>query len=91
MRTRALGWFTAMTLSLAAPLAFGQADPSADPNQVRAMAMAKKMDMNNDGMVSKKEFMAAMEAKWNAMDKQKKGMVTVEQAAKMLFVDVGAP
>jgi Ca2+-binding EF-hand superfamily protein len=52
------------------------------------MSMAKKMDTNHDGMVSKEEFMKAMEERWNAMDTNKTGMVSVEQAARnMLFLD----
>jgi len=74
------------TLSLAAPLAFAQNDPAIDPNQIKAMAMemAKAMDVNHDGMVSKQEFMKMMERKWNEMDNNKKGMVSVDRAAEMI-------
>jgi hypothetical protein len=85
MNIRKLGSATALAALLAAPLAFGQADPKVDPNQIMAMEMAKKMDVNHDGMVSKAEFMKAMEEKWNEMDKEKKGMVSVDQAAGTMF------
>jgi len=86
MNIRRLSFAAALAMSLAAPLAFAQADPKIDPNQIREMAMetAKTMDVNHDGMVSKQEFMMMMEAKWNEMDKDKKGMVTVQHAADMM-------
>jgi len=86
MNVRKLGALTALAAALAAPLAFGQADPKADPNQLMAMEMAKKMDTNHDGMVSKEEFMKAMEQRWSDMDKEKKGMLTINQASG-LFVN----
>ena len=39
--------------------------------QVQSMA-------NRDGMVSKKDFMAMMEKKFDAMDKSKKGMLSTQ-------------
>jgi hypothetical protein len=84
MLVRRLTLATVVAMSLASPFAFGQADPKIDPNQIMAMETAKEMDTNHDGMVSKQEFMKAMEDKWNMMDKDKKGMVSVEQAAQMI-------
>jgi len=86
----------AAALAVLAPLAIAQSDPKVDPNDIMAMsmAMAKKMDVNKDGMVSKQEFMKAMEEKWNSMDTARKGMVTVDQMARnMAFLNnkVGSP
>jgi hypothetical protein len=77
----------AVAMLIAVPAAFAQSDPKTDPNQLKAMEMAMKMDMNHDGMISREEFMKAMEARWNAMDTGKKGMVTLDVAARnMLFL-----
>ena len=86
----------AAALAVCAPLAIAQSDPKIDPDQIRtmSMAMAKKMDVNHDGMVSRQEFMKAMEEKWKAMDPDGKGMVSIDQVARnMAFLDnkVGAP
>jgi hypothetical protein len=50
-------------------------------------AEVKKM-ANKDGMVTKKEFMAMMEKKFDAMDKQKKGMLSADDIMK-IFMDKG--
>jgi len=86
----------AAALAVLAPLAIAQSDPKIDPDQLMTMSRttAQKMDVNKDGMVSKQEFMKAMEDKWNAMDTGRKGMVPIEQVARnMLFLSnqVGAP
>jgi len=94
MSRRLLATLAAVAASLSASMVLAQPDPNIDPSQLKpAMAMVKKMDTNNDGMISKQEFMKAMEEKWNQMDKQKKGMVPLDQAARnMLFLgnQVGA-
>ena len=75
--------------SLAASVAFAQADPNIDPNQLqRTTAVAKKMDTNHDGMVSKQEFLKLMTERFDAMDKQGKDMLTVDECAhNLLFLD----
>ena len=94
MRLKSIPAAMAIMASLTTPLAFAQADPNIDPNQLKtkAMEMAKKADTNHDGMVSRQEWMKMAEERWKMMDKENKGMVTVEVAAKsMLYMDVGAP
>ena len=51
-------------------------------NQIRKMA-------NKDGMVSKKDFMAMMEKKFDAMDKQKKGMLSTADVMKIFRENTG--
>ncbi len=43
----------------------------------------KSMDSNNDGMISKKEFMKHHEHMWNKMKKSKGGMVSVKDMEMM--------
>jgi hypothetical protein len=94
MRLKSLSLAMMTAACLTSSLAFAQADPSVDPNQlmVKAMEMAKKADTNHDGMVSQQEWMKMAEERWKMMDKDNKGMVPISVAAKnMLFMDVGAP
>ena len=58
--------------ALAAPIAFAADGDGMQSFQREVKAMADK-----DGMVSKKDFMAMMEKKWNAMDKGNKGMLSM--------------
>jgi hypothetical protein len=51
-------------------------------------AEVKKM-ANKDGMVTKKEFMAMMEKKFDAMDKQKKGMLSESQVMRIFRDNTG--
>ena len=46
------------------------------------MAGMKPM-ANKDGMISKKDFMAMMEKRFDAMDKGKKGMISTADAMKI--------
>ena len=59
-----------------APFASAQ---SATPTKQQSMDMMKKMDSNKDGMVSKDEYVAFYEQKFEAMDKNKDKMVTQEE------------
>ena len=75
---------TAMVLmlgmaALATPLAFGAAS---DEGKFDLMRDFKTM-ANKDGMVSKKDFMAMMEKKFDAMDTQKKGMISLSDLDKL--------
>jgi len=45
----------------------------------------KKMS-NKEGMITKKDFMAMMEKRFDAMDKNKKGMIHMTEATK-IFMD----
>jgi hypothetical protein len=59
-----------------APFAIAQ---SGAATTQQSMDMMKKMDTNTDGMVSKNEYMAFYEQKFDAMDKNKDKMVTQEE------------
>ena len=89
MRLKPFVLATLVAGSLAASVAFAQADPNIDPNQLqRTTAVAKKMDTNHDGMVSKQEFLTLMSARFDAMDKKGKGLLTVNECAhNLLFLD----
>lgn len=43
----------------------------------------KAMDTNNDGMISRDEFMKAHDAMWDKMPKNKDGMVSIADMQKM--------
>jgi tellurite resistance protein len=89
MRLKPFVLATLIAGSLAASAAFAQADPNIDPNQLqRTTAVAKQMDTNHDGMVSKQEFLKLMTARFDAMDKQGKGLTVDECAHNLLFLDV---
>jgi hypothetical protein len=42
----------------------------------------KSMDTNNDGLVSKAEFMKAHEAMWDSMPKDKSGQISIAEMEK---------
>lgn len=74
----------AATLGVGATSAFA-ADgdgPYGWDSEVRKMA-------NKDGMITKKDFMAMMEKKFDAMDKQKKGMLSTTDAMKIFRENTG--
>lgn len=64
----------AATLAFVPPVAHAQ----------KGMEMIKSMDKDKDGMISKSEFMAMMEQKFDMMDKAKKGKLTAEDVAKSI-------
>ena len=47
------------------------------------MMQMKNMDTDNDGTVSKEEFMKAHEAMWDGMKKNKDGLVDVKEMQMM--------
>jgi Ca2+-binding EF-hand superfamily protein len=47
------------------------------------MMQMKNMDTDNDGTVSKEEFMKAHEAMWDEMKKNKDGLVDVKEMQRM--------
>ena len=56
--------------------------------QPRARAMAQEMwkkMANKDGMVTQKQFMDMVTQKWNEADKDKKGMISSDQAARIML------
>ena len=50
---------------------------AADGDGMQGFSMEVKKMANKDGMVMKKDFMAMMEKKFDAMDKGKKGMLSM--------------
>ena len=63
--------------ALSAPMALAD-DTGLDPFSTHLARMTDK-----DGMVSKKDFMAMMEKRFDAMDKSKKGMISMTDAMKI--------
>lgn len=47
------------------------------------MMQMKNMDTDNDGTISKEEFMKAHEAMWDGMKKNKDGLVDIKEMQKM--------
>jgi hypothetical protein len=82
--TKALAFTTMLSigaLSLPALAADGDAMQSFQ-RDVQTMA-------NKDGMVSKKDFLAMMEKKFDAMDKGKKGMLSVSDVMRIFSDKTG--
>ncbi len=73
------------TLTLAA-LQFGGPPALAEPLDERELILMLKRGgvMRQDGMVTKQDFVKLMEKRFEAMDKQKKGMLSVKDVAKIL-------
>ena len=63
---------------LSAPIAF-----AADGDGMQSFAREVKTMANKDGMVTKKDFMAMMEKKWDAMDKGGKGMLSTTDVMRI--------
>ena len=64
--------------SVSAPLAF-----AADGDAMQSFRTEVQTMANKDGMITKKEFMAMMEKKWNAMDKGNKGMLSAADVMRI--------
>jgi hypothetical protein len=73
----ALAIATATTMSLA-PAAYAQTGAP------RGVDRVMTMDTDKDGMISKKEFMSMMEAKFDAMDKGRIGRLTAAQVQQII-------
>ncbi|MEO8848729.1 MAG: hypothetical protein ABI440_08905 [Casimicrobiaceae bacterium] len=66
-------------LSFAALLSAGALPAlAADGDGMQSFLHDTKMMANKDGMVSKQDFMKMMEKKFDAMDKQHKGMLSTD-------------
>ena len=63
--------------ALSAPVAL------ADDTGLTPFSMEMKKMANKEGMISKKDFMAMMEKKWNAMDKGNKGMLSAADVMRI--------
>ena len=55
----------------------------ADDTGLSPFSMEMKKMANKDGMITKKDFMAMMEKRFDAMDKAKKGMIHMNDAMKI--------
>jgi hypothetical protein len=64
--------------TMAAPLAF-----AADGDGMATFRKEMQTMANKDGMITKKDFMAMMEKKWNAMDKGNKGMLSMADVMRI--------
>ena len=70
--------------ALAAPIAFG-----ADGDGTQSFQREVKTMANKDGMVSKKDFLAMMEKKFDAMDKAKRGMLSTADIMRIFSDKTG--
>ncbi len=77
---------TRIAMAIAAAMTMGLASVA---YAQKGMDNIKAMDKDKDGMISKAEFMAMMEAKWAAMDKSKKGKLTADDVSKSIM-DIAA-
>ena|SRR3974390_1046538 len=74
-----------------ASTAFGQADPSIDPNQVhpvirsRAAAAVKLMDPNGTGSITKANYLKFFEQRWSQMDPNNTGTVSSNEILRRLL------
>jgi len=76
------GIFFAMAL-LILPVIAGAADEDMKNDTMMMQTKMKTMDANNDGMISKKEFMDYHAMIWDKMPKNKEGMVMMSDMMKM--------
>jgi hypothetical protein len=75
------------TLALATgALSLGGSTAFAGPPDERELIQMLKASgmMRQDGMVTKQDFVRLMEKRFDAMDKQKKGMLSAQDIAKIL-------
>lgn len=63
--------------ALSAPVAL------ADDTGLTPFSMEVKKMANKEGMITKKDFMAMMEKRFDAMDKARKGMIHTSDAMKI--------
>ena len=63
--------------ALSAPVAL------ADDTGLTPFSMEVKKMANKEGMITKKDFMAMMERRFDAMDKARKGMIHTSDAMKI--------
>lgn len=79
----------AIVFALMLPASQGWAEPSDSKAERREMLRGKmqekikEMDTNNDGSISKAEFMAKAEARFAKMDKNGDGNITQDERAQM--------
>ena len=77
---------TTQALALATMLSIGVLSLpalAADGDAMQSFQREVQTMANKDGMVSKKDFLAMMEKKFDAMDKGKKGMLSVTDVMRI--------
>jgi hypothetical protein len=80
------------TLALGTMLSFAALSApvfAADGDAMQSFMKEVSTMANKDGMVSKKDFMAMMEKKFDAMDKGKKGMLSTADIMKIFSDKTG--
>jgi Spy/CpxP family protein refolding chaperone len=83
----------AATVLLASATMLGATPSLAGPPDEREVIemLQKSGMMRQDGMVSKQDFMKMMEKRFEMMDKQKKGMLSAKEIAKILDPNFATP
>ena len=75
----------ASAVAVGAAVAFSPVVSTVAQQESKAMMEAKKMDANKDGMISRQEFLNMMAAKFDAMDKDKKGVLSPVDIEKIIY------
>jgi Ca2+-binding EF-hand superfamily protein len=75
----------ATAAAIGAAIAFSPVVSTYAQQDSKMMQELKKMDVNKDGMVSREEFLRMMGAKFDAMDKDKKGMLSLGDISKIIY------
>ena len=63
---------------------------AADGDGMQSFAREARMMANKDGMVTKQDFMKMMEKKFDAMDKQRKGMLSTDDVMRIFSDKTGS-
>jgi hypothetical protein len=63
---------------------------AADGDGMQSFARETRMMANKDGMVTKQDFMKMMEKKFDAMDKQHKGMLSADDVMRLFSDKTGS-
>ena len=69
--------------------AFSMPAAAADGDAMQSFQREVQTMANKDGMVTKKDFLAMMEKKFDAMDKGKKGMLSVSDVMRIFSDKTG--
>ena len=75
----------ASAIAVGAAVALSPVVATVAQQESKAMTEAKKMDTNKDGMISRQEFLDMMGAKFDAMDKSKKGVLSPADVEKIIY------
>lgn len=92
MKIAKIAAITTLALAASALQLGGSTALAAPPDESEIINMLKKSGMMRpDGMVTKADFMKMMEKRFDAMDKQKKGMLSAQDIAKILDPNFAVP